>query len=167
MSCDLTKPFVIIIMCIITLLPLCLYWTQGIDRVILVQFNIGPIDIYPVMQDGQIPSRSLMSLSMLRGVPINCLYGYPVTDNVWSAIKHSTLHLGSIVVSGRRVVYTIITMRITYDTLHNVLYSILIAAQYSINITLNIHTYAWDLITPYPWSMRCDHQSIYIIVLMF
>ncbi|KAI5441499.1 hypothetical protein KIW84_010829 [Lathyrus oleraceus] len=75
----------------------------GIDRVILVQFNIGPIDIYPVMQDGQIPSRSLMSLSMLRGVPINCLYGYPVTDNVGSTIKHSTPHLGSIVVSGRRV----------------------------------------------------------------
>ncbi|KAI5433740.1 hypothetical protein KIW84_020850 [Lathyrus oleraceus] len=102
---------------------------RGIDRVILVQFNIGPIDIYPVMQDGQIPSRSLMSLSMLRGVPINCLYGYPVTDNVGSAIKHSTLHLGSIVVSGRRVEYTIITMRITYDTLHDFLYSILIAGQ--------------------------------------
>jgi hypothetical protein len=141
MSCDLTKPPVIIIMCIITPLPLCLYWTQGIDRVILVQFNIGPIDIYPVTQDWQIPSRSLMSLSMLRGVPINCLYGYPVTDNVWSAIKHSTLHLGSIVVSGRRVVYTIITMRITYDTLHNFLYSILIAGQSGINITPNIHTY--------------------------
>ncbi|KAI5382893.1 hypothetical protein KIW84_070345 [Lathyrus oleraceus] len=70
-----------------------------------------------------------MSLSMLRGVPINRLYGCPVTDNVGSAIKHSTLHLGSIVVSGRRVVYTIITMRITYDTLHNFLYSILIAGQ--------------------------------------
>ena len=86
-------------------------------------------------------SRSLMSLSMLRGVPINCLYGYPVTDNVRSATKHSTLHLGSIVVSGRRVVYTIITMRITYDTLHNFLYSILIAGQSGINITPNIHTY--------------------------
>ncbi|KAI5423543.1 hypothetical protein KIW84_046476 [Lathyrus oleraceus] len=70
-----------------------------IDHVTLVQFNIGPIDIYPVKQDRQIPSRTLMSLSMLRGVPINCLYGYPVTDNVGSAIKHSTLHLGSIVVS--------------------------------------------------------------------
>ena len=141
MSCDLTNPSVIIIMCIITPLPLCLYWTQGIDRVILVQFNIGPIDIYPVTQDWQIPSRTLMSLSMLRGVPINCLYGYPVTDNVGSAIKHSTLHLGSIVVSGRRVEYTIITMRITYDTLHNFLYSILIAGQSGINITPNIHTY--------------------------
>ena len=82
-----------------------------------------------------------MSLSMLRGVPINCLYGHPVTDNVGSVIKHSTLHLGSIVVSGRRVVYTIITMRITYDTLHNFLYSILIAGQSGINITPNIHTY--------------------------
>ena len=82
-----------------------------------------------------------MSLSMLRGVPINCLYGYPVTDNVGSAIKHSTPHLGSIVVSGRRVVYTIITMRMTYDTLHNFLYSILIAGQSGINITPNIHTY--------------------------
>ncbi|KAI5394653.1 hypothetical protein KIW84_061331 [Lathyrus oleraceus] len=110
----------------------------GIDRVILVQFNIGPIDIYPVTQDGQIPSRSLMSLSMLRGVPINCLYGYPVTDNVGSAIKHSTLHLGSIVVSGRRVVYTIITMRTTYDTLHNFLYSILIAGQSGVVVACQV-----------------------------
>ena len=77
-----------------------------------------------------------MSLNMLRGVPINCLYGYPVTDNVGSTINHSTLHLGSIVVLGRRVVYKIITMRITYDTLHNFLYSILIAGQSGINITL-------------------------------
>ena len=81
-----------------------------------------------------------MSLSMLRGVPINCLYGHPITDNVSSVIRHSTPHLESIVVSGRRVVYTIITMRITYDTLHNILYSILIAGQSSVNITLNIHT---------------------------
>jgi hypothetical protein len=147
-------------------LPLCLYWTQGIDRVTLVQFNIGPIDIYPVTQDWQIPSRILMSLSMLRGVLINCLYGHPVTDNVGSVIKHSTLHLGSIVVSGRRVVYTIITMRITYDTLHNFLYSILIAGQSGINITHNIHTFFLDFITIYPWSMWCDHQSTNIIVLM-
>ncbi|KAI5428896.1 hypothetical protein KIW84_033766 [Lathyrus oleraceus] len=103
--------------------------------------KIGPSDFQITFQDGQIPSRSLMSLSMLRGVHINCLYGYPVTDNVGSAIKHSTLHLGSIVVSGRRVVYTIITIRITYDTLHNFLYSILIAGQSGINITPNIHTY--------------------------
>ncbi|KAI5445156.1 hypothetical protein KIW84_013422 [Lathyrus oleraceus] len=115
--------------------------SKGIARVILVQFNIWPIDIYPVTQDEQIPSRTLMSLSMLCGVPINCLYGYSVTDNVGSAIKHSTLHLGSIVVSGRRVEYTIITMRITYDTLHNFLYSILIAGQSGISITPNIHTY--------------------------
>ena len=136
MSCDLTKPFVIILVCTITLLPLCLYWTQGIYRVILVQFNIGPLDIYHVMQDGKIPSRSLMSLNMLCEVPINCLYGHPVTDNVWSAIKYLTL-----VVSGRRVVYTTITMRVTYDTLHNILCSTLIAGQSSINITPNIHTY--------------------------
>ena len=101
----------------------------------------GPIDIYPVTQDWQIPSRTLMSLNMLCGVLINCLYGHPVTDNVGSVIRHSTLHLGSIVVSGRRMVYTIITMRITYDTLHNFLYSILIAGQSGINITPNIHTY--------------------------
>ena len=107
------------------------------NRGILVQFNIGPLDIYPVTQDRQISSRSLMSPSMLRGVPINCLYGHPVTDNVGSATKHSTLHLGSIVVSGQRVVYTIITMRITYDTSHKILYGILIAGQSSINITLN------------------------------
>ena len=142
MSCDLTKPFPLwYLCCTITLLPSCLYWTQGIHCVTLVQFNIEPLDIYPVMQDEQIPSSSLMSLSMLCEVPINRLYSHPVTDDVWSAIKYLTLHLGSIVGSGQRVVYTIIIMRITYDTLHNILCSILIAGQSSINITPNIHTY--------------------------
>src|SRR6187399_211372 len=69
-------------------------------------------DIYLVMQDWQIPSRSLLSLSMFRKVPINCLYNYPVTDNVRSATKYFTPHLGYKVVSGLRVVYTIITMRV-------------------------------------------------------
>ncbi|AES87629.2 hypothetical protein MTR_4g031280 [Medicago truncatula] len=32
--------------------------------------------------EGQIPSRSLMSLSMIHGVPINQLYSHPVTDKV-------------------------------------------------------------------------------------
>ncbi|KAK2416456.1 hypothetical protein QL285_038850 [Trifolium repens] len=53
-------------------------------------------DIYPVMQDWQIPSRSLLSLNMLRKVPINCLYNYPVTDNVRSATKYFTPHLGTL-----------------------------------------------------------------------
>ena len=140
MWCD--KPLsVIMLMCIITLLPPCLYWTQGIHCVTLVRFNIGPLDIYPVMQDGQIPSRSLMSLSMLCEAPINCLYDHPVTDDVWSVTKYLTLHLGYIVVSGRRMVYTTITMRVTYDILHNVICSTLIAGQSSINITPNIYTY--------------------------
>ncbi|KAK2436161.1 hypothetical protein QL285_021366 [Trifolium repens] len=93
------------------------------------------------MQDWQIPSRSLLSLSMLCEVPINCLYGHPVTDNVRSATKHLTPHLGYKVVSGLRAAYTIITMRVTYDTLHNFACSTLIAGQSGINITLNIYTY--------------------------
>ncbi|KAK2428566.1 hypothetical protein QL285_027079 [Trifolium repens] len=96
---------------------------------------------YPVMQDWQIPSRSLLSLSMLCEVPINCLYDHPVTENVRSATKYLTLHLGYILVSGLRVVYTIITMRVTYDTLHNFACSTLIAGQSSINITPNIYTF--------------------------
>jgi len=32
---------------------------------------------------GQIPSRSLMSLNMILGVPINQLYSHPIRDNVW------------------------------------------------------------------------------------
>ncbi|KAK2424177.1 hypothetical protein QL285_034564 [Trifolium repens] len=96
------------------------------------------------MQDWQIPSRSLLSLSMLCEVPINCLYGYPVTDNVRSATKYLTPHLGYKVDSGLRAAYTIITMRVTYDTLHNFACStlIIIAGQSGINITPNIsYTY--------------------------
>ena len=101
-----------------------------------------PIDITSVKQEGLIPSRSLMSLSMLCEAPINCLYGHPVTDNVRSVTKHLTPHLGYIVVSGLRAVYTIITMRVTYDTLHNFACSTLIAGQSGINITPNIsYTY--------------------------
>ena len=48
-------------------------------------------------------SRSLMSFNMICGIPINCLYGHQVMDNVWSTIKYSTPHLGSIVISDRIV----------------------------------------------------------------
>ncbi|KAK2389633.1 hypothetical protein QL285_063262 [Trifolium repens] len=94
------------------------------------------------MQDWQILSRSLLSLSMLCEVLINCLYGYPVTDNFRSTTKYLNPHLGYKVVSGLRAVYTIITMRVTYDTLHNFACSTLIAGQSGINITPNIsYTY--------------------------
>jgi hypothetical protein len=56
-----------------------------------------------------------MSLSMIHQVPISQRYGYPFTDNVRMAIKHLTPHLGIIVVSGLRVIYTIITVIISYD----------------------------------------------------
>jgi len=45
-------------------------------------------DIFHVMYEGQISSRTLMSLSMIRQVPINQRYGYLVTDNIWMEIKH-------------------------------------------------------------------------------
>ncbi|AES88485.1 hypothetical protein MTR_4g055650 [Medicago truncatula] len=38
---------------------------------------------------GKIPSRSLMSLIMIRGVPINRLYSHPATDNVCTGTKYS------------------------------------------------------------------------------
>ncbi|KAK2422371.1 hypothetical protein QL285_032911 [Trifolium repens] len=120
------------------------------------------------MQDWQIPSRSLLSLSMLCEVPINCLYGYPVTDNVRSATKHLTPHLGYKVVSGLRAVYTIITMRVTYDTLHNFACSTLITGQSGITITLNLLYLCQDLITPYPMihEIRSSvylHNSLYAL----
>jgi len=74
-----------------------------------------PKDITPVYEEGQIPSRTLMSLSMIHQVPINQRYGYPFTDNVRMATKHLSPHLGNIVVSGLRVIYTIIIVRISYD----------------------------------------------------
>lgn len=89
----------------------------------------------------KISSRSLMSVNMFCEIPINYLYGRLVTDNVWSTIKYSTPHLGSIVFSVWMLVYATITMRITYATLHNILCSILIAGESNINIIPNIHTY--------------------------
>jgi len=56
-----------------------------------------------------------MSLSMIHQVPISQRYSYPFTDNVRMAIKHLSPHLGIILVSGLRVIYTIITVRISYD----------------------------------------------------
>ena len=110
-----------------------------------------------------------MSLSMIYRVPINRLYSHPVTDNVWTATKYSTPHLGSIVVSGRRVVYTIITMRITYETFHNILCSILMAGQSNINITPNIYIYVktWYLIsmTREMKSSVYSHNSLYVLLL--
>ena len=140
MWCD--KPLsVIMLMCIITLLPPCLYWTQGIHCVTLVRFNIGPLDIYPVMQDGQIPSRSLMSLSMLCEAPINCLYDHPITDNVWSAIKYLTPHLGSIVVFRSKGGIHHLSLWEYLMTFHNILCCILMVGQSDINVTPNIHIY--------------------------
>jgi hypothetical protein len=136
------KPLsVIMLMCIITLLPPCLYWTQGIHCVTLVRFNIGPLDIYPVMQDGQIPSRSLMSLSMIRGIPINRLYSHPVTDNVWTATRYYTPT--SRVHSGFRSKGGIhhLSLWEYLMTFHNILCSILMVGQSDINVTLNLYIY--------------------------
>ncbi|KEH16154.1 hypothetical protein MTR_0297s0010 [Medicago truncatula] len=74
-----------------------------------------PKDISPVYEEGQIPSRTLMPLSMIHQVPINQRYGYPFTYNVRMATKYLSPHLGIRVVSGLRVIYTIIIVRISYD----------------------------------------------------
>jgi len=41
-----------------------------------------PKDISPIMKEGQISSRTLMSLNMIRQMLKNQCYGYHVTDNV-------------------------------------------------------------------------------------
>lgn len=124
------------------------------------------------MQDGQIPSRLLMSLDMICGIHINYLYGHLVTKNIWSTIKYSIPHIGSIMVPGRWVVYTAITLRITCDTLLNILYSILITGQSNVNITPNMHTYVntynylsmtheiWSSFYPYLNNVILSHLTI-------
>jgi len=42
-------------------------------------------------------------------------YGYPFTNNVIMTIKHLSSHLYIIVVSDLKVIYIIITVRISYD----------------------------------------------------
>jgi len=56
-----------------------------------------------------------MSPSKIHQVPISQRCDYPFTDNVRMTIKHLSPYLGVVVVSGLRVIYTIITMRISYD----------------------------------------------------
>jgi len=56
-----------------------------------------------------------MSLNMIHQVPISQRYGYPFTDNVRMTTKHLSPHIEIIVVSGLRVIYSIITVRISYD----------------------------------------------------
>ena len=86
-------------------------YTNNIDLVqqghaVLQSYFIKrPKDITTVYDEGQIPSRTLMSLSMIHQVPINQRYGYPFTDNVRMPTKHLSPHLGIIVVSGLRVIY--------------------------------------------------------------
>ena len=53
-----------------------------------------------------------MYLNMIHQVPINQRYGYPFTDNVRMTTKHLSPPLGIIEVSGLRVIYTIIIVRI-------------------------------------------------------
>ncbi|AES75532.2 NB-ARC domain disease resistance protein [Medicago truncatula] len=74
-----------------------------------------PKDISPVYEEGQISSRTLMTLSMIHQVPINQRYCYPFTDNVRMTTKHLSPHLEIIVVSGLRAIYIIIIVRISYD----------------------------------------------------
>jgi hypothetical protein len=55
-----------------------------------------------------------MSLSMICQLPINQLYSYPIVNNVIT-IKHLGPCVENIVVLNLRVVYIIITIRISYD----------------------------------------------------
>jgi len=57
------------------------------------------------MQEGEIPSRTLMSLNMIRQMSINQPYGYPVTNGVRMTIKHLSPYLGIIVISGLRGIH--------------------------------------------------------------
>ena len=115
-------------------------------------------------EEGQIPSRTLMSLSMFHQVPINQRYGYPFTNNVSMATKHLSPHLGIIVVSGLRVIYTIITVRISYDNF--ITYYVVFSRWVNpVSILLLIFIPMYRLNISYLWPMRWGHQSTYIIVL--
>lgn len=116
MSCILTKPFCDNVFKYNNSFSLMSIFNIRHRLCHLIQCNIGPLDIYVVTQDRQISSWSLMSLSMICGVSINHIYSHPVTNNILFSLKHLSLHLESIVVSSRRMVYAIITQRITYDT---------------------------------------------------
>jgi hypothetical protein len=76
--------------------------------VLQLYFINRPKDISLIYEEGQIPSRTLMSLSMIHQVPINQRYGYPFTDNVRMATKYLRTHLVIIVVSCLRAIYTFI-----------------------------------------------------------
>jgi len=51
---------------------------------------------------------------MIHQVLISHRYGYPFTENVRMTIKYLSPHLGIIMVSGLRAIYTIITVIISY-----------------------------------------------------
>lgn len=77
--------------------PSRIYLTQGIYRVIFVQFNIGLLDIYLVTSYGEIQSNPLMFLVMICEVPMNHLYSHRFTNNLWTIINYLTSHIWSIV----------------------------------------------------------------------
>jgi len=52
------------------------------------------------------------------------------------ATKHLSPHLGIIVVSGLRVIYTIIIVRISYDNF--ITYYVVFSQWFNLNITINI-----------------------------
>jgi len=63
------------------------------DHVILQSYSIErSVDLSSVMKEGQISSRTLMSLNVICQVSINQRDGYPVRDNVWMTIKNLILH---------------------------------------------------------------------------
>ena len=77
---------------------------------------MGQYILLSYMYNGKITYMSLISLIMICRISINHVYGYPIMISIWFAIKYLTPHLGSIMVSGWKVIYTSITMRIAYDT---------------------------------------------------
>ncbi|KEH27164.1 hypothetical protein MTR_6g488310 [Medicago truncatula] len=96
--------FIELLVCSASQKPLWGFIRHG-HAILQSYFIKRPKDISPVYEEGQIPSRTLMSLSMIHQVPINQRYGYPFTDNVRMETKYLSPHLGIIVVSGLRAIY--------------------------------------------------------------
>ena len=111
----------------------------------------------------QIPFKSLMSHSIIHGVPINWLYSYHVTNNVWTTTKYTTLiRLWSLIVSRLRIM-TYITI---YNTLHSSLCNILKADQSSTNIytIYKDSTWIWAVFFLFNFTLHSMYFIYYFIL---
>ena len=72
------------------------YWLIWALLWILKSHSIkGPTDITPIIWKGQVPSWSLISLYMIRGIPNYGLYNQPFYGWRLTSSRHTTPHVGN------------------------------------------------------------------------